>query len=75
MAIFIKDKNHLIKEDLNPYNIGGYIGTSEGEFLSVKDTVNNWKLHEDKNLYYFINWEDNHLYTEAGEKIPAVYKD
>lgn len=75
MAIFITSKAQLKKEDLNPYNIGSYIGTSESEFLSVEEVINNWEEHKNKRLYYFINWEDNNLYTESGQKIPAVYND
>ncbi len=74
MAILIESKQHLNKLQASSIYCGSeYIGTSESEFLTTEETLEYWDMHSHKNLYYFINWEDDNLYTEDGQKIEPAY--
>ena len=74
----IKSPEHLKELDLNPYNCGSYVITTENEIHSVEHVLNNWDELKEETMLYNIFWEgvkgQTGLITEEGEEIKPVYE-
>ena len=76
-CIVVKTLEELKAACNHPYRSGEALSDGTQLFLVSDDNNENAALLEeyenDGGLIYFVNWEDDHLFTEDGQKIEPVY--